>query len=335
MAREKVYEINRHPGNFVADTQHLSTLEIGAYQLICDNIVILGQDFEPASLPDDDRMLANIAHLTLAEWRKMRPRLCEGALAVLTVAGGRVSQARVEDEIEKARVRIRRAIKGGNASGESRRRKRDLLAEKMANSARTQVELQTNLSSTTVQTPLSEPANLSSTQGATRGELDANLGRTTHDTRHTTHEKKKTPASQHGNGSGSRGRAREEPQRTHEKPAVTPEGPDAIEFVRKMLTLLVPKFEPFSDIDMALLMRDFGEYFANPYLLAAIAANNHAQLYKSPRFNYFKTIVKRLHAEGWTFEEETGGQNPRDYVLGSVLPGLERRPMDDRLEAKP
>lgn len=170
MADGKVITINREPGRFVSDTQHLSCLEIGAYNQICDNIVILGQDEEPPSLPDDDLFLANIAKLSLKVWRHMKPRLCTGQLAVLTVEDGRISQARVVEEIENAKHRIATSSRGGVKSGEVRRRKADVLRERMMNST-----------SKSGSTPLRSPVEL-------HYELEANSERTSHESLVTSHE---------------------------------------------------------------------------------------------------------------------------------------------------
>ncbi len=129
----KVITINRNPGDFVKDTRHLSVEDRGAYQEILDQIVILGQDADPPSLPDDDTAIAAILGWPAAKWRKTKQRLCEGPLRVLERAGGLITQARIVEEIEAARTRINGSSRAGIASGESRRRKRDALRERMLN----------------------------------------------------------------------------------------------------------------------------------------------------------------------------------------------------------
>ena len=121
-----VLSINITPSDFVRDTQHLTTTEVGAYTLICHQIVTVGQNAEPPSIPDDDVMLANITRLPVREWKKMKPRLCSGDMAVLTLAQGRISQVRVVYEIYEARKRIEGSSKAGKASGEARRAKREI-----------------------------------------------------------------------------------------------------------------------------------------------------------------------------------------------------------------
>lgn len=122
----KVISINRTPGDFVRDTRHLSVEDRGAYQDILDHIVILGQDADPPSLPDDDRAIANILGWSVGKWRRTKARLCEGPLAVLLIADGRLCQVRIAIEIEEARARIVSSSKAGKESGKARRQKADM-----------------------------------------------------------------------------------------------------------------------------------------------------------------------------------------------------------------
>jgi uncharacterized protein YdaU (DUF1376 family) len=142
----KVLTINRTCADFTVGVQHLTTTEIGAYNLICDTIVTHGQDEEIPAIPDDDLLLASVTKLSVRAWRKMKPRLCSGPLAVLTIGDGFISQARVVEEIANAKVRMDSAASAGRASGESRRRKSLVLRERM-----------TNARSTSVQTPVETP----------------------------------------------------------------------------------------------------------------------------------------------------------------------------------
>ena len=56
-------------GDYLRDTMHLSTVEHGAYCLL------LFYYWSKGGLPDDDRQLANIAHLTADEWAEHRATL--------------------------------------------------------------------------------------------------------------------------------------------------------------------------------------------------------------------------------------------------------------------
>lgn len=166
----KVITINRNPGDFVKDTRHLSVEDRGAYQEILDQIVILGQDADPPSLPDDDTAISAILGWPAAKWRKTKLRLCEGPLRVLERAGGLITQARIVEEIEAARTRIDGSSRAGKASGESRRRKRDALRERMLNG-------RSHERSTDVQTPVERG-----------GEPEANGSRSSHESLVTSHE---------------------------------------------------------------------------------------------------------------------------------------------------
>lgn len=57
------------PRDYLADTQHLSTIEHGAYCLLIMNYWMHG------GLPDDDRQLAKVTGLSIRSWRRMRPTL--------------------------------------------------------------------------------------------------------------------------------------------------------------------------------------------------------------------------------------------------------------------
>jgi uncharacterized protein YdaU (DUF1376 family) len=57
------------PGNYLQDTQHLSTAEHGAYFLLILHYWLHD------GLPDDDAQLAIITRLPLRSWRKMRPTI--------------------------------------------------------------------------------------------------------------------------------------------------------------------------------------------------------------------------------------------------------------------
>ncbi len=135
-----VITINRTVTDFVAKTRHLSVEDRGAYQEILDQIVLLGQDEDPPSLPDDDRLIANFLGWSAKKWRSTRERLCTGPMAVLIAEGGRLSQTRIVEEIEAAKVRMGIAVKAGKASGEARRK----LRERMLNGSSTDVAPQLN-----------------------------------------------------------------------------------------------------------------------------------------------------------------------------------------------
>jgi uncharacterized protein YdaU (DUF1376 family) len=55
--------------DYLGDTEHLSTLQHGAYCLL------LFSYWKRGSLPEDDRQLASITKLTLKAWKRHRPTL--------------------------------------------------------------------------------------------------------------------------------------------------------------------------------------------------------------------------------------------------------------------
>jgi uncharacterized protein YdaU (DUF1376 family) len=158
-----VLTINRNPQDFVAQTQHLSIEDSWAYQRICDYIVILGQDEEPPSLPDDDTVMANLLGWAVSRWRKTKATLCAGPpLGVLLCEGDRITQVRVAAEILEAKERIEKASSAGKASGLARAKKQVRAA--MAN-GRTNGRSNTrsNASSTPVRPELQLAVNLEAT----------------------------------------------------------------------------------------------------------------------------------------------------------------------------
>lgn len=165
-----VLSINRTPKDFVAKTRHLSVEDRGAYQEILDQIVILGQDVEPPSLPDDDRFVANLLGWSVKKWKGTKLRLCHGDQAVLIVEAGRISQTRIVQEIEAARVRIAGASKAGNASAAARK----ALRERMSNG-------RTNVRTTDVPTSVVR-------EGQRSVNADPNGSSTSHESRVTKEE---------------------------------------------------------------------------------------------------------------------------------------------------
>jgi uncharacterized protein YdaU (DUF1376 family) len=69
--RKKSPAYSRYPKDFLADTQLLSTEQVGAYQLLLDSAWIGLPGMEQGFLPDDDEALARLARLPLARWRRI------------------------------------------------------------------------------------------------------------------------------------------------------------------------------------------------------------------------------------------------------------------------
>jgi uncharacterized protein YdaU (DUF1376 family) len=93
---------------YIADTQHLSTLQHGAYLLLLMTMRRAG-----GWLPDDDRKLANIVKLTMAKWKQIAPDI----RSLLVTKGGQVSQKRILSDIEKHRVLSLRNASNGKTGG--------------------------------------------------------------------------------------------------------------------------------------------------------------------------------------------------------------------------
>lgn len=83
-------------GDFLKNTMHLTSAEVGVYCLL------IAHYFEQGSLPDDDRRLARIARLPVPNWKKMRPTMED-----FFEPGWR--HARVDEEIAESRKKADRA----------------------------------------------------------------------------------------------------------------------------------------------------------------------------------------------------------------------------------
>ena len=83
-----------YPGDYQRDTQHLSTLEHGAYRLLIDACWCRG-----GSLPSDDADLARITHLSTSEWATMRTRIAK----FFQTENGEWTHKRVTIELNRAK----------------------------------------------------------------------------------------------------------------------------------------------------------------------------------------------------------------------------------------
>ena len=97
-------------GDYLADTQHLSTLEHGAYFLLIGRYWTSGKP-----LLADDEYLARIARLPLRQWLKIRPSLEE----LFCCDHGVWRHKRIDHELQKGEVRYRKRLAAsriGNAA---------------------------------------------------------------------------------------------------------------------------------------------------------------------------------------------------------------------------
>jgi uncharacterized protein YdaU (DUF1376 family) len=101
--------------DYLGDTEHLSTLQHGAYCLL------LFSYWRRGSLPDDDRQLANITKLSLDDWLIQRP-----ILQAFFFDGWK--HKRVDNELRRHEaIRLKRAVagsKGGTVASINRFKRR-------------------------------------------------------------------------------------------------------------------------------------------------------------------------------------------------------------------
>ncbi|WP_441280522.1 DUF1376 domain-containing protein [Tardiphaga sp. 862_B3_N1_1] len=106
--------------DYLGDTQHLSTLEHGAY------LLLIMQYWQKEGLPDDDAQLMRIARLTPDEWSNARPML-----QALFKQGWKHPRIDAELQLsdEKYEKRSKAGKEGGKASALARRRAKFASAE--------------------------------------------------------------------------------------------------------------------------------------------------------------------------------------------------------------
>lgn len=98
-------------GAYLADTQHLSRDEHGAYLLM-----LMAYWRARTALPDDDKRLAAIAKATPTEWHRLRPVLAE----FFVVENGVWLQKRVEREMASADARSAKAAAKAQGAAQAR-----------------------------------------------------------------------------------------------------------------------------------------------------------------------------------------------------------------------
>jgi uncharacterized protein YdaU (DUF1376 family) len=101
--------------DYFADTHHLTHAQHGIYCLLIGTYWLRG------SLPDDDEQLAQIAHLTIEEWRFHRP-------VINRFFHSGWKHTRIDAEIERTMNKIEKrrvaGSKGGTIASINRFRKR-------------------------------------------------------------------------------------------------------------------------------------------------------------------------------------------------------------------
>lgn len=104
-------------GDYQRDTQHLTTLEHGAYRLLLDTCYTSN-----GRLPDDDGDLSRIAKLSLSDWQAIRSRIAVFFQKHPSDNGtaGFWTHKRVLAELEKSRKQYERKSLGASKTNEKR-----------------------------------------------------------------------------------------------------------------------------------------------------------------------------------------------------------------------
>jgi uncharacterized protein YdaU (DUF1376 family) len=97
-------------GDYLADTQHLTTLQHGAYCLL------IAHYWQNGSLPSDEQAIARISRLSRGEWNSNGR-----AIAKLFLPGWK--HKRIDNELEKLRVLSEKRAMAGYIGGKANRGK--------------------------------------------------------------------------------------------------------------------------------------------------------------------------------------------------------------------
>lgn len=101
-----------YPGDYLADTQHLTTVEHGAYLLL-----LLTMWRSPdCRLPNDEARLARYCKMRPSHFRKVWPSIQD----LFTVEGDKITQKRLQEEYRKACSKRTSARTAGSLGGISR-----------------------------------------------------------------------------------------------------------------------------------------------------------------------------------------------------------------------
>lgn len=98
---------------YLGDTQHLSTIEHGAYLLL----LIVAWRSKGSCLPDDDARLAKHARMTRGQWARIAPTIRE----FFTARDGALYQSRLTDEAKHVRQVREKQREAGRASALKRK----------------------------------------------------------------------------------------------------------------------------------------------------------------------------------------------------------------------
>lgn len=122
---------------YLGDTTHLKTEEHGAYLLL-----LMGMWTRGGALADNDEDNASICRLSLAAWRKIKPRLLPFLDAYGPENARMLTQGRLQREWNFVQERRAKQAEKGQKSGASRRAKGAILSQIVANHGSTAVQPQ-------------------------------------------------------------------------------------------------------------------------------------------------------------------------------------------------
>jgi uncharacterized protein YdaU (DUF1376 family) len=94
-------------GDYLKKTSHLCAAEHGAY------LLLIMHYWQRGSLPTEDRHLAQVAHMSAAEWKKYKP-----TIAAFFDEGWR--HRRIDEELGSASEAYERRAKAGQKGGNAR-----------------------------------------------------------------------------------------------------------------------------------------------------------------------------------------------------------------------
>lgn len=135
-------------GDYLADTQHLTTLQHGAY------VLLIMSYWQRGGLPTDDQAIAQICHLNRSQWDSN----CQ-AIAKLFLPGWK--HKRIERELEKAnQLSEKRAMSGRKGGLQSRGKTNEerFISQAIAKQTGTQSQSHISNSESEVVKPTTKPA---------------------------------------------------------------------------------------------------------------------------------------------------------------------------------
>lgn len=97
--------------DYLADTQHLTTEQHGAYLLL-----LMTMWRNAGSLPNDEKKLARIAHVSLKRWHI----IAGDVMAFFDITDDRITQKRLSEELQKAVSKSEKRKTSGSLGGKSK-----------------------------------------------------------------------------------------------------------------------------------------------------------------------------------------------------------------------